>query len=153
MKILVLGTPFSGAARMCNTLRLAGYKVGNGTVERDGMVNMILVWPGISVQHYLGYEHIFHMVSNPITVLARMRSISPPRTNRNWAEAAYISTNEYIASIAEARIRVDHVEEDWPTALFKPKQFSRYRDNGKPGMPVKLSVAVKQMAKEYGYVL
>jgi len=154
MKILVLGTPFSGAARLCNLLRLAGYHVGNGTVDRDGIVNTLLVTRDASPKHYLGYEHIFHMVGNPIVVLTRLCTMSPTRAGRfTWAETVYVNTNRYIASIAEARIRIECMDKDWPSILFKPKQFTRYRRMSRPLRAVKLSDDVRRMAKEYGYEL
>jgi hypothetical protein len=153
MKILVLGTPFSGTLRIYHMLKLANYDVGHVSVHRDGLVNSVMIIrPQLELKHYLGYDHIYHLVSSPLNTLSQLAALAPHRVGKfTWAEAVWLDTNRYLDIISERRIRVEHMEEDWPATLFKPKGFSRFRLTSKPIRAAVLSDAVRALAIEYGY--
>src|ERR1700732_2935685 len=110
VKLLVLGTPFSGTLRMYHMLKLANYDVGHISVHRDGLVNSVMiVRPETELKHYLGYDHIYHLVSSPMNTLAQLAALAPTRIGKlAWAERVWLDTNKYLDGISERRIRVEY---------------------------------------------
>lgn len=153
MRILALGTMFGGTTRFYNALCAAGYNVGHNAVRPDGMVRCV---PRKDYMFYLsGYDFILHLVCSPSQVLPRLFEEAPMSLSRaqrvHYAETQYIEVNRYISSLADKRLRVEYMGEDWPRELYKPAQFTRHRDLCKPRPTIRLNENVRALAREYGY--
>jgi hypothetical protein len=149
MKILALASPFSGTRQFTNMLQAAGYTVGCETLDKDGMVRSMLIGDMVYME---GYDHIIHLVCNPLDTLYRLAAISKSRSKKlQWAMSMWVDTNSAIAYRATHRVRIEHALKDWPLQLYKPKSISRYRSYCKQVPIFRLDKLVIELAKEYGY--
>lgn len=155
MRILVLGSPFSGGQQMYNMLRSAGYEVGFNTPQRDGMVKVL--WP-VQFYYATGYTRVYQIVSNPfccIPIMAR-EAIRKTYSLRAAAEE-WLTINTTIARVTEICLRAEYISEEWPEELYKPKSFSRFNLKIPPLTKRKLlalgdlGLQIFKLAKHFGY--
>lgn len=152
MKLLALATPFTGIARIHNMLNDAGYRVGLETMGHDGMIRCMLIGELVYME---GWDYIIHVVCNPLHTLDKLKTMSDSRSAKlRWAQSVWADTNSAIAYKATHRLRIEHVKDDWPLQLYKPKKFTRYRYLSRPLAISKIdNSVVLELAKEYGYEL
>lgn len=161
MKILVLGAPFSGLRCMFNMLHTAGYDVGFEKPGKDGMVRTTL----FADEFYIaGYSRVYHIVSNPLICIDALFNERKYKEYQLYmAVDLWVKTNQRIKSLSDETTRIEFIKQDWPSEMFRPKRFSRFKANASVKFLMNMKLKLETMgdigqtalrlAKEYRYEL